>query len=162
METNGHIYQIGHNDDNLCDYLFQYFMFTGRVQPITVDVLNPVCKSKSSENANLNSKPTMGYAENRMNELHLGIAQCPSCSPAQVTYLGIFFSFTLPSFGDLKKKYKDVFGCQSQAMVMECLSAIKLKPGCPFLFALRRVNHKLKLVQLKLIPVIAILYQRWW
>ena len=109
METNGHIYQIGHNDDNLCDYLFQYFMFICRVQPITVDVLNPVCKSKSSENANLNSKPTMGYAENRMNELHLGIAQCPSCSPAQVTYLGIFFSFTLPSFGDLKKKYKNFF-----------------------------------------------------
>ena len=41
---------------------------------------------------------------------------------------------------------------------MECLSAIRLKPGCPFLFALRRVNRKLKLVQLKLIPVITIPY----
>ena len=80
--------------------------------------------------------------------------------PCPVHIWAIFFPFTLPSFGDVKKKYKDLFGCQSQAMILECLSAIKLKPGCPFLFALRRVNHKLKLVQLKLIPVIAILYQR--
>ena len=88
--------------------------------------------------------------ENRINEFHLDIAQ--------VANLGIFSLLPSPLLAMLKRN--NFFSSQSQVMIMECLSAIKLKPGCPFLFALRRVNRKLKLVQLKLIPVIAIPYQR--